>query len=78
MTTIFKHDPQLKYKEKDFIISSESEKQIKMKHGQKETKVRVMEGHTVEEMLYTIRAFENKAKDKQVSGEICHLLGQQG
>ena len=63
MTSVFKHSPQLKYKEKDFTISSESEKQIKMKHGQKETKVRVMEGHTVEEMLYTIRAFENKAKD---------------
>ena len=65
MTTINKYPSKLKYKEEDFTLSSESEKQIKLRNEllNREAKIRVMMGRSVEEMLYTIRAFENKAKD---------------
>ena len=60
MTTIVKYQPKLAYTT-DF--EKESGSLIKLKNGNKETKIRVMEKSTVEEMLYTVRAFENKAKD---------------
>ena len=63
MTTINKYPSKLKYKEEEFTLSSECEQQVKIKNGSKEIKVRVMMGSSVEEMLYTIRTFENKAKD---------------
>ena len=63
MTTINKYPSKLKYKEEEFKLSSDCEQQVKIKNGSREIKVRVMMGSSVEEMLYTIRTFENKAKD---------------
>ena len=36
---------------------------IKMEHQTRETKIRLMDKSTAEEVLCTLRAFENKAKD---------------
>ena len=60
MTTISRYKPTLKYK-----IPFEKEEGIftKLKYGSRETKIRLMTGSSPEEVLYTLRTFENKAQD---------------
>ena len=60
MTTINKYPPKLAYKPE---FDKEQGVFIKLKHQTRETKIRLMDKSTVEEVLYTLRAFENKAKD---------------
>ena len=62
MTTINKYKPCLQY---DPPFDKEEGKTIKLKNttNNKEGKIRLMTGSSPEEMLYTIRAFENKAMD---------------
>ena len=60
MTTINKYDPCIKYKPP---FDKEEGTSAKLKVGNKEGKIRLMTGSTVEEALYTMKAFENKASD---------------
>ena len=60
MTTINKYPPKLAYKPE---FDKEQGGFIKMKCQTRETKIRLMEKSTVKEVLHTLRAFENKAKD---------------
>ena len=60
MTTINKYPPKLAYKPE---FDKENGVFIKLKYMSRETKMRLMDKSTVEEVLYTLRAFENKAKD---------------
>ena len=60
MTTINKYPPKLAYKPE---FEKEKGVFMRMKHQTRETKIRLMEKSSVEEVLYTLRAFENKAKD---------------
>ena len=60
MTTINKYPPKLACKPE---FDKEKGVFIKLKYMSRETKIRLMDKSTVEEVLYTLRAFENKAKD---------------
>ena len=79
MTTINKYPPKLAYKPE---FDKENGVFIKLKYMSRETKMRLMDKSTVEEVLYTLRAFENKAKDINSPNTkclewVCHLSGQQ-
>ena len=62
MTTINKYKPCLQYKPP---FDKEDGKTVKLKNtsNNKEGKIRLMTGSSAEEVLYTIKAFENKAID---------------
>ena len=60
MTTINKYGPCIEYKPP---FDKEEGTSVKLKVGKKEGKIRLMTGSTVEEALYTMKAFENKAAD---------------
>ena len=62
MTTINKYKPCLQYKPP---FDKEEGKTVKLKNttNSKEGKIRLMTGSSAEEVLYTIKAFENKAMD---------------
>ena len=60
MTTINKYNPCIDYKPP---FDKEEGTTIKLKVGNREGKIRLMTGSSVEEVLYTIKAFENKILD---------------
>ena len=63
MTTINKYNPCIDYKPP---FDKEEGTTIKLKIGNREGKIRLMTGSSVEEVLYTIKAFENKISDLNI------------
>ena len=63
MTTINKYNPCIEYKPP---FDKEEGVTVKLKIGNREGKIRVMTGSSVEEVLYTIKAFENKVSDLNI------------
>ena len=77
MTTINKYNPCIEYKPP---FDKEEGTSIKLKIGSREGKIRLMTGSSVEEVLYTIKAFENKIVDlgiptNQIIKEFMNCLG---
>ena len=63
MTTINKYSPCIDYEPP---FNKEEETTVKLKIGNREGKIRLMTGSSVEEVLYTIKAFENKLADLSI------------
>ena len=63
MTTINKYNPCIDYKPP---FDKEEGTSVKLKIGSREGKIRLMTGSSVEEVLYTIKAFENKIVDLNI------------
>ena len=63
MTTINKYSPCIDYKPP---FDKEEGTSVKLKIGSREGKIRLMTGSSVEEVLYTIKAFENKIIDLNI------------
>ena len=63
MTTINKYNPCIDYKPP---FDKEEGTSVKLKIGNREGKIRLMTGSSVEEVLYTIKAFENKISDLNI------------
>ena len=63
MTTINKYSPCIDYKPP---FDKEEGVTVKLKIGNREGKIRVMTGSSVKEVLYTIKAFENKVADLNI------------
>ena len=68
MTTVNKCPPKLAYKPK---FEMEKGVFIKLKYQSRETKMMLMDKSTAEEVLCTLRAFENKAKDINLPNARC-------
>ena len=63
MTPINKYNPCIDYKPP---FDKEEGTSIKLKIGNREGKIRLMTRSTVEEVLYTIKAFKNKILDLNI------------
>ena len=63
MTTINKYNPCIDYKPS---FDREEGTMVKLKIGNREGKIRLMTGSSVEEVLYTIKAFKNKIIDLNI------------
>ena len=63
MTTINKYNPYIDYKPP---FDKEEGTSIKLKIGSREGKIRLMTGSNVKEVLYNIKAFENKIIDLNI------------
>ena len=77
MTAINKYNPCIDYKPP---FDKGEGTLVKLKSGNREGKIRLMTGSSVEEVLYTIKAFENKIVDlniptNRVIKEIMNCLG---
>ena len=63
MTTINKYSPCIDYEPP---FHKEEGTTVKLKIGNREGKIRLMTGSSVEEVLYTVEAFENKVADLSI------------